>query len=125
MTRWIVHSEATFNAVHALTTYEGKPEEPHEHQWQVKIRVGTEDLNEEGYAIDFHKVHRLLADAVKPMQGTDLNQHPEVGNPSPTAERVAQVLASNLAPECADLGGRLLSVSTWEGPENRVDLLLE
>ena len=125
MNRWIVHSEATFHAMHALTTYEGQPEEPHEHQWKVKIRVGTAELNEEGYAIDFHKVHRLLADAAGPLDGSDLNHHEGIGQPSPTAERVAQVLAYQLAPGCAALGGRLLSVSIWEGPENRVDLFLD
>ncbi len=125
MTRWIVHSESTFEGSHALTVYEGKPEDLHTHLWQVKIRVGTEELNDEGYAIDFHKVHQLLADAVAPLHGADLNRHEEIGNPSPTAERVAEVLAIQLAADCANLGGRLLSVSVWEGAENRVDLNLE
>lgn len=125
MTRWIVHSQATFKALHALTIYEGKAEEPHKHRWQVEIRVGAKELNEEGYAIDFHKVHQLLADAVSPLDGTDLNLHEKIGHPSPTAEKVAEVLAMDLAPECAKLGGRLLSVSIWEGPENRVDFMLE
>lgn len=125
MTRWIVHSEATFVANHALTLYEGRPEDPHAHQWKVKIRVGTGELNEEGYAIDFHKIHRLLAEAVAPLDGTDLNHHKIIGRPSPTAEKVAEFLAASLARACTDLGGLLLSVSVWEGPENRVDLNLE
>lgn len=125
MTRWIVHSQATFKALHALTIYEGDAEEPHEHQWQVAIRVGAKELNEEGYAIDFHKVHQLLAEAVGPLDGTDLNQHEMIGQPSPTAEKVAEVLAMGLAQDCTKLGGQLLSVSVWEGPENRVDFILE
>jgi 6-pyruvoyltetrahydropterin/6-carboxytetrahydropterin synthase len=125
MMRWTVHSEASFTANHALTLYEGRAETSHEHRWQVKIRVGTEELNDEGYAIDFHKVHQLLADAVAPLHGADLNRHEEIGKPSPTAERVAEVLAIQLETDCANLGGRLLSVSVWEGAENRVDLLLD
>jgi hypothetical protein len=35
------------------------------------------------------------------------------------------VLADDLAPGYEEIGGRLLSVSIWEGPENRVDLILD
>jgi 6-pyruvoyl-tetrahydropterin synthase len=100
-------------------------EEAHDHEWRVEVRVGTENLNTEGYALDFHEVHRILADAVKPLDGLNLNRHPDIGRPSPTAERVAEVLAESLAPSYEAVGGLLLSVSIWEGPENRVDLVLE
>jgi len=125
MSRWIVHSRAAFVARHALTEYRGTAEVAHSHDWQVEVRVGTERLNEESYALDFHQVHEILALAVRPLDGSDLNDHQEIGHPSPTAERVAEVLAERLAPQYQELGGRLLSVSIREGPENRVDLLLE
>jgi len=123
--RWVVHSRAAFDAVHALTSYRGEPEAPHSHRWQVAIRVGVDALNDDGYALDFHDVHAMLAAAVAPLNGADLNHHPEIGRPSPTAERVAEVLAQHLSPSCAELGGKLLEVSVWEGEENRVDLVLE
>jgi len=124
MSRWVIHSRAAFEAGHALTVYHGESEEHHAHEWQVAIRVGTDSLNAEGYAIDFHAVHGLLEAAVNPLRGTDLNQHPEIGRPTPSAERVAEVVAAWIAPPLEQLGGRLLSVSVWEGPENRVDLVL-
>lgn len=124
MSRWIVHARTAFEARHALTSYRGKPEEPHSHKWQVAVRVGTEKLNAEGYAVDFHAVHEALAGAVAPFEGTDLNDHPAIGIPTPSAERVAEVVAAWLAPAIQNLGARLLSVSVWEGPENRVDLVL-
>lgn len=125
MSRWVLHSRAAFEARHALTSYRGAPEAPHSHHWQVAIRVGAESLNPDGYALDFHDVHALLAAAVAPLEGADLNRHPEIGRPSPTAERVAEILAAQLAPQCASIGGSLLSVSLWEGEENRVDLILD
>ena len=124
MSRWVVHSRAVFEARHALTSYLGEPEESHGHDWQVAIRVGTAHLNDEGYAVDFHAVHEALRAAVEPLDGSDLNAHPEIGSPTPSAERVAEVVAGWLAPAMRDLGATLLMVSVWEGPENRVDLVL-
>lgn len=125
MARWVIHSQASFEASHALTLYRGRAEEPHDHTWTVAIRVGTDELNDEGFALDFHEVHGVLEDVVGPFEGADLNRHPEIGRPTPSAERVAEVLAKRLQPALEGLGGHLLTVSVWEGPENRVDLNLD
>jgi len=125
VSRWVVHSRADFEARHALASYQGRPETPHPHRWEVAIRVGAAGLNEEGYALDFHAVHGILQDAVAPLAGADLNQHPEIGNVSPSAERLAEVVAGWLRQPLRDIGGTLLSVSVWEGPENRVDFYVE
>ena len=124
MTRWVVHSSTQFEARHALLSYLGEPEEPHSHQWQVAVRVGTDQLHQEGYAVDFHAVHEALGRVKRELDGTDLNQHPEIGAPTPSAERLAEIVAGWLEPAVRELGARLLSVSVWEGPENRVDLTL-
>lgn len=125
MSRWIVHARSFFDAQHALTAYNGEPEAPHSHHWEVAIRVGTDRLHSEGYALDFHLVRGLLDEVVAPLQGSDLNGHPEIGTPSPTAERLAQFVAESVSQRLRDAGGRLLSVSVWEGPENRVDFVPE
>ena len=125
MSRWVIHSEASFDARHALTSYRGERESTHRHSWKVGVRVGTETLNNEGLALDFHLVQSILQASVAPLDSSDLNEHPEIGAPSPTAERVAEVLAEKLSPEFDSIGGRLLSVSVWEGPGNRVDYVLD
>ena len=125
MSRWVIHAEASFDARHALTSYRGKPEPAHGHQWKVAVRVGAEALNEEGYALDFHEVQTVLARSIAPLDRTDLNDHPQIGTLSPTAERVAEFLSEKLAAEFDAMGGGLLSVSVWEGPDNRVDLILD
>ena len=125
MSSWIVHARADFHAAHALGNYRGEPESPHTHHWQVAVRVGAPALGEEGYALDFHTVREILERAVRPLDGTDLNTHPAIGLPSVSAESLALHLAERLGPPYQELGGTLLSVSVWEGPDNRVDLVLE
>ncbi len=124
MTAWVVHATTQFAARHALTSYQGQPEASHEHLWRIGLRVGVDELNAEGYAIDFHLVRELLEQETAPLAGTDLNRHPWIGAHSPAAERVAAYVAERLSARLAASGGRLLSVSVWEGPDNRVDLLL-
>jgi 6-pyruvoyl-tetrahydropterin synthase len=125
MSRWVIHAEASFEARHALTSYRGKRESSHGHPWKAAVQVGADALNEEGYALDFHQVQDILAAAVAPLHRSDLNEHPEIGESSPTAERIAEVFAGKLSAEYASIGGHLLSVSIWEGPDNRVDLILD
>ena len=121
----MVHAQASFTARHALTRSLAEPETSHSHSWRIAVRVGTDYLADEGYAVDFHAVHHALASSVAPLDGSDLNAHPEIGAPTPTAERLAEVIAGWLTPVVGELGARLLSVSVWEGPENRVDLNLD
>ena len=123
--RWIVHARTAFTATHALGRYQGRAEAPHSHRWEVAVRVGAGALGEEGYALDFHAVRAALGEAVAPLDGADLSAHPAVGEPTPSAENLALHLARELAPRYRTLGGTLLSVSVWEGPENRVDLVLD
>ena len=125
MSRWVIHAQASFDAHHALTSYRGEREQSHRHPWKIAVRVGADELNEESYALDFHQVRDLLTAAIAPLDRSDLNDHPEIGKPSPTAERVAEVLSQKLAPGCEKIGGHLISVSVWEGPDNRVDLILD
>jgi len=125
VSRWVVHARVEFDARHALTSYMGSPEASHEHRWTVAIRAAVSGLNAEGYALDFHALRAALERCTAPLDGTDLNLHPEIGRPSPSAERLAAVVAEWVEPEVRALGAELVGVSVWEGPENRVDLELE
>ena len=124
MKRWVVHARAQFRATHALVSHRGHAEAPHEHQWAVAIRAGTDRLDEDGLALDFHAVRGILDAAIAPLAGSDLGAHPEIGRPTPSAEHLAEVVAGWIQPALEELGGSLLSVSVWEGPDNRVDLNL-
>jgi len=124
VSRWVVHARVEFEARHALTSYLGSSEAPHEHQWAIAVRASAAELNPEGYAVDFHALRAALERCTAALDGTDLNLHPEIGLPSPTAEHLAAVVAGWIEPDVRALGARLIGVSVWEGPDNRVDLEL-
>lgn len=125
MSRWVIHAAASFEAHHALTSYRGRRESSHGHPWKIAVQVGADELNDEGYALDFHQVRDLLAAAIAPLDRSNLNDHPEIGKPSPTAERIAEVLSERLTRDYERIGGQLLMICVWEGPDNRVDLILD
>jgi len=122
--RWVYHARGSFDAGHALTVYLGRPEEVHVHCWEVEVEVGASALNHEQYGLDFHRVRGILERIIEPLNGMVLNEIPGIGRPSPTAENLALYLAEKLKGPYRELGGRLLGISIWEGPENRVDLIL-
>ena len=112
MSRWVVHARAAFDAHHALTAYKGEMEAPHLHDWQVEVRIGADVLGPEGYALDFHEVRQILAEALAPLHDSNLNTDPEIGRSSPTAERVAEaaMMGASGRREC----GRA-SIPGWYG----------
>ncbi len=124
MNRWIYHTQGAFEAEHALISYLGKPEEKHRHRWKVEVRIGVDELNRENYGLDFHRVHKILEELIDQLHRKDLNENPEIGLPSPSAENLALFIARKLEKDYAAAGGQLLQVSVWEGPKNRVDLRL-
>jgi len=125
MKRWVYHAAGAFEAEHALTLYRGKPEEKHRHRWKVEVQVGTDELNREHYGLDFHEVHAILEELIDSLHHQDLNGNPEISKPSPSAENLALYIAGRLETTYRKVGGRLLQVSVWEGPRNRVDLNLD
>jgi 6-pyruvoyltetrahydropterin/6-carboxytetrahydropterin synthase len=125
MTRWIVHARTELVARHALTSYNGVAEASHTHRWTIAIRVGADHLSPEGMAVDFEALRSILNSRLQELDHSDLNKHHEIGNPTPSAERFAEVIAGWLEPEIEQMGATLLSVSVWEGPDNRVDLNLQ
>ena len=72
MSRWIVHSRAEFRALHALTQYQGMAEEAHDHEWHIEVRIGTESLNTEGYALALEQFDKKLPQIIKRMSSRDI-----------------------------------------------------
>lgn len=70
----------------------------HGHDWQVRLTIGTEHLDEIETVMDFHVLESLLATTVKPLAGHLINEiQPFVNGMNPSAERIAEYLADKLS----------------------------
>ncbi len=116
-----VFTETHFSAAHRLRNYNGACEHLHGHNWDVRVTVKAEELDDIGIAIDF----KLLKKAVKEivdgrLDHTDLNVifDEESGNPS--AENIAKYIYTEIAPliKAENTAASISRVDVWETPGN-------
>ncbi len=82
-----------FHASHYVKLPDGSIEEPHAHDWLVRVYLCREKLDKLGMVADFHEAQKALSDILKPLNNNDLNQHEALLTPYPTAEIVAKFVA--------------------------------
>lgn len=78
----------SFTASHSVPLPSGKLEEPHEHNWLVEIAVKTDNLDKDGFAVEFLSLKEQLARVLMPLKEKNLNEIEDFSTNLPTAERV-------------------------------------
>ncbi|MFH1263419.1 MAG: 6-carboxytetrahydropterin synthase [Pseudomonadota bacterium] len=113
--RYLVRTEAFFEAAHNLRSYHGKPEPLHGHSWKVEVEVEADGLDSEGMAVDFVQVTSALTGVVKKLDYTYLNEVPPFTDLAPTAENIAAWICRELAGPVGRQGGKVHEVRVFEG----------
>ena len=123
MTAFEIVIGGRFNAVHALRFADGTTEPAHGHDWDVRVRLGADTLDDAACVLDFHAAEAALAGVLSPWHHGDLNAlAPFAGNGglvrNPSAEHVALSIAEGLAPRIASIreAARVLAVEVTEAP---------
>jgi len=106
----------TFSASHQLRLYDGSLEPLHGHNWTIIVTVSAEKLDEIGVVMDFHVLERKLGRIVDPFDSRHLNEMEPFAAMNPSAENVAEYVASRLR---LPTHVKLVSVEAWETPEER------
>ncbi len=108
---------SSFVATHAIRLHDGSREPVHEHEWHVRVTVGSQGLDPIDTVMDFHVLEQWVQAVVAPAQGRDLGEvGPFVGGRvNPTAERVAGWIGTEIAIRLPP-GVSLVSVSVEEAP---------
>jgi len=104
-----------FRAGHQLRMYDGSMEPLHEHDWVVKVTVGSAELDRIGVVMDFHELEAGLDQLLTPLRDRHLNDLPAFARANPSAEQVARHIAGGLR---LVEGVSLSEVEVWETPEN-------
>jgi 6-pyruvoyltetrahydropterin/6-carboxytetrahydropterin synthase len=98
MSTYEVSVSASFRARHAVATPDGTMEPPHEHDWRVEAVFRADQLDDDGFVVDFLAVREALDAALAPLGGGDLNA---VLDAPASAERVAEFVAAAIGGRCA------------------------
>ncbi|MGD9950805.1 MAG: 6-carboxytetrahydropterin synthase QueD [Desulfobulbus sp.] len=87
-----------FSGGHHLRAYHGNCENPHGHNWKVKVTVRADRLDKLGMGIDFKELKKTVNGVVDELDHRDLNQHPAFQEINPSSEHIAIYLFKTLQP---------------------------
>ncbi len=87
--------QRTFNAAHAIIMA-GVMEKLHTHDWQIKITIAGNQLDDDGLLCDFHAIESHLNTIIEPFENRTFNQIPPFDQINPTAENIAMYLSDQM-----------------------------
>ncbi|PIE57887.1 MAG: 6-carboxytetrahydropterin synthase QueD [Desulfobulbus propionicus] len=103
-----------FSGGHHLREYPGTCEQPHGHNWKVKVTVRAHQLDELGMGIDFKVLKKKVNSVIDTLDHCDLNQHPAFLQRNPSSEHIAQYIFDQLRPQLVSHRYRIHSVEVRE-----------
>ena len=112
--------EQHFEAAHFLRGYKGKCENVHGHQYLVRVKIQTRQLNDIGLAYDFTDVKAALRSITGRFDHVLLNDIHPFDKINPSAENIARTVFEELQSKLAPGKAELTSVEAWENPQQGV-----
>src|SRR5262245_52035526 len=85
-----VSVEETFSAGHALRGYKGKCENPHGHNYRVRVTVEGPKLDAIGLLVDFVQVKKIIREVMGRLDHQFMNDLEPFKSVNPSAENVAK-----------------------------------
>jgi 6-pyruvoyltetrahydropterin/6-carboxytetrahydropterin synthase len=109
--------DETFAAGHALRGYKGKCENPHGHNYRIRLTLTGKDLDHIGLLYDFRDVKQIINATVDRLDHQYLNDIAPFDKINPSAENMARYFyeeSERLLAEKASAGIAVKSVTIWE-----------
>jgi len=82
--------EDTFAAGHALRGYRGKCENPHGHNYRIRVTLAGEKLDQIGLLFDFKDLKQVMGDIIDQLDHQFLNDIEPFKQLNPSAENLAK-----------------------------------
>ena len=110
--------EETFAAGHALRGYKGKCENPHGHNYRVRVVLRGPELDSIGLVYDFKDVKQMIHSTMDRLDHQYINDIPPFDVLNPSAENLARYFYEeserHLAGMNSGKGVRVKAVTVWE-----------
>ncbi len=108
--------DETFSSGHALRGYRGKCENPHGHNYRVRVRLAGKELNGIGLLYDFKDLKTMIRRETGRLDHQYLNDLEPFQEINPSAENLARVLFERISGHLDSAGGGIAvkSVTVYE-----------
>jgi 6-pyruvoyltetrahydropterin/6-carboxytetrahydropterin synthase len=116
-----VSVEETFSAGHALRGYKGKCENPHGHNYRVRVTVEGPQVDATGLLVDFVQVKQVIREVMGRLDHQFMNDLQPFKTVNPSAENVAKYFYEEISKKLKELppGARVTDVVLWETDTSR------
>ena len=112
--------EDTFAAGHYLRNYKGKCENPHGHNYRVRVTLAGEQLDKAGLLLDFKDLREVMKPVIDKLDHQMINEIEPFTTLNPSAENLAKYFydETNVFLK-QETGGRVRvkNVTMWETDE--------
>jgi 6-pyruvoyltetrahydropterin/6-carboxytetrahydropterin synthase len=112
------------SAAHVLRNYEGPCARLHGHNWNVKLDVLAQKLNNVGITIDFLDLDKILWQVIGQFDHNNFNDFPPFDTINPTAENVARYFYDEIKKKLP-AGIEIEKISIWETEQYLVEYFEE
>jgi 6-pyruvoyltetrahydropterin/6-carboxytetrahydropterin synthase len=111
-----IYVEGSFSAGHALRGYKGKCENPHGHNYKVRLTLTGPTLDETGLLSDFAVLKQSMRETMATLDHKFLNDQAPFDRLNPSAENLAKYFYDQAIQRFpADGNGpRIKNVTVWE-----------
>jgi len=111
-----VSVEETFSSGHALRGYKGKCENPHGHNYRVRVTLEGPRLAGIGLLVDFTELKRVLRGIIAGLDHQFLNDLEPFRSVNPSAENLAKYFYDETERQIGGLpqGAGIREVTVWE-----------
>jgi 6-pyruvoyltetrahydropterin/6-carboxytetrahydropterin synthase len=111
-----VSVDETFSAGHALRGYKGKCENPHGHNYKVRVTLEGPQLDPAGLLYDFVHLKQVLHGVIAGMDHKYLNDQAPFDLINPSAENIAKYVydESSQQMRAVENAPRIASITVWE-----------
>ena len=100
--------EAGFSSGHYLRNYRGKCENPHGHNYKVRVTLRGKELDAAGLLLDFKQLKQVMRPVIERLDHQMINDLEPFTVMNPSAENLSQVfLRRDEPPAKRDDGGRV------------------